>query len=177
MRNNHEWKDTVFILLAFAIMIGLYFSSSMSYQDQNVQPLLDRILAGEPLRGFLETIRFSYAGKAVSIQTSGYTGFIEFFIRKVAHFGSFFLLGTFWFLGLKNKSTSYILAAMIALLLTAGYASFDELRQSFNPNRTALMEDVLLDSVGALTGIAVSWITITRWSIKKRKSRKLKFRK
>lgn len=177
MRKNHEWKDTIFILLAFVIMILLYFSSSMSYQDQNVQPVLERILAGEPLRDLFENIRFSYAGKEISIQMSGYTGFIEFFVRKAAHFGSFFLLGTFWFLGLKNKSSSYILAALLAFLLTAGYASFDELRQSFNPNRTALMEDVFLDSMGALTGIAVSWIIITRWSIKNRKRRKLKFRK
>lgn len=176
MRKTPEWKDSIFILLAFCMMILLYFSSSMSYQDQNVQPFLARFLSGEPLKGLLERVQFSYAGNEVSIQASGYAGFVEFFIRKAAHFGSFFLLGVFWFLGLKNKTSSYILAALLALLLAFGYAGFDELRQSFNPNRTALMEDVYLDSLGAMTGIAISWLMSTRGSNKKSKRRKLKFR-
>ncbi|GEL67797.1 VanZ family protein [Marinilactibacillus psychrotolerans] len=176
MRKTPEWKDSIFILLAFCMMILLYFSSSMSYQDQNVQPFLARFLSGEPLKGLLERVQFSYAGNEVSIQASGYAGFIEFFIRKAAHFGSFFLLGTFWFLGLKNKSSSYVLAALVALLLAAGYASFDELRQSFNPNRTALMEDVFLDSLGAMTGISISWIMSRNFLNNKSKRKKLKFR-
>ena len=30
---------------------------------------------------------------------------------------------------------------------------FDELRQSFNPGRTGLMVDVILDTAGAVTGV------------------------
>lgn len=176
MYKKTGWKDNLFIILALIMMFILFFSSSMTYQEQNVQPLLEKLLSGEPLRGLLEGIRFSYAGSEVSIQASGYTGFIEFFIRKAAHFVSYFLLGLFWFLGIKNRVQPIWLTVMIALLLTTGYASFDELHQSFNPNRTALMEDVFLDSMGAFTGILISWIFFTKRRKPKSKIKKLKIK-
>ncbi|MFC6463840.1 VanZ family protein [Marinilactibacillus sp. GCM10026970] len=177
MKKQQDIKGTIFIGVAFIIMIILFISSSMTYQEQNVQPLLNRLLAGEPLKNLLSGIRFSYAGSEVSVQASGYLGFVEFFIRKGAHFSIFLLLGVSWFMGLKNKTSSYILTAMLALLLAAGYASFDELRQAFNPDRTALLEDVFIDSMGALTGIVLTWLTISKWSSKKTKRKKLKFSK
>lgn len=173
MKRQEEWKDYLFILLAFAVMGALYYSTSMGYEDQNVQPLLSNLLSGEPFRNMLEPIRFVYADSIISIDTQGYAGFIEFFIRKGAHFGSYFLIGLFWFLGLKNKMKPTLLAAFIALFLSFGYASFDELRQSFHPTRTALIEDVILDTVGAITGIGLIWLV----GRPKRKRRKYNFLK
>ena len=51
---------------------------------------------------------------------------------------------------------------LLSILLCIGYASFDELRQSFNPGRTALMADVLLDTVGAIVGISISWMLVQK---------------
>jgi hypothetical protein len=42
------------------------------------------------------------------------------------------------------------------------YASFDELHQSFVPNRQGTHWDVLIDSVGACIGLAVVW-AIGKW--------------
>lgn len=153
MKRKPSTADNVFLALAFVVMAVLYYSSSMSYQDQNVQPILHQWLENEPFRGLLERVSFVYAGSEISVESSGYIGFIEFFIRKGAHFVSYFFLGLFWFLGLRNRVNNLYLTALLALLLSVGYASFDELRQSFHPNRTALMEDVILDSAGALVGI------------------------
>lgn len=164
--------DNVFLLLAFGVMALLFYSSSMGYEEQNVQPLLHRWLEGEPLKWLFERIEFMYAGSEVSIGAQGYTSFIEFFIRKGAHFVSYFLLGLFWFLGLKNRVAHPWLTFLIALMLSIGYASFDELRQSFNPNRTALMEDVMLDSAGALVGTTVALL----FKPKNRRRKKLRFR-
>lgn len=155
MRRKPGTADNVYLALAFIVMAVLYYSSSMSYQDQSVQSLLHQWLENEPLRGLLERVEFMYAGSEISVQSSGYIGFIEFFIRKGAHFVSYFFLGLFWFLGLRNRVDNLYLTALLALLLAVGYASFDELRQSFHPNRTALMEDVMLDSAGALVGIVM----------------------
>lgn len=169
MKRKATGRENLYIILAFVIMGILYYSTSMSYEDQNVQPLLGEWLAGEPLREWFERIHFTYAGSSVSVEELGYTGFIEFFIRKGAHFGSYFLLGMCWFLGLKGKTSSFLFAAFLAVLLSAGYASFDELRQAFHPHRTALLEDVALDTAGALTGVILTWIFI-RSKGKRRKS-------
>lgn len=156
MRNRANTADNLFLLMAFVVMGILYYSSSMSYQDQSIQSSLQRWLANEPLRGLFEGIRFTYAGSEVSVEASGYIGFIEFFIRKAAHFISYFFLGLFWFLGLRNRIDNVYLTVLMAVMLSAGYASFDELRQSFNPDRSALMEDVILDTAGAITGSLIA---------------------
>lgn len=95
-------KDNFFILLAFIIMAVLFYSSSQPYGEQSLTSMLDEILAKEPLKELLSLIQFNYAGDEVSIAAQGYSSFIEFFIRKLAHFGIYFLLGLCWFLGLKK---------------------------------------------------------------------------
>lgn len=155
MKRKPGTADNIYLALAFIVMAVLYYSSSMSYEDQTVQPLLHQWLENEPLRGLLERVEFTYAGSEISVQSNGYIGFIEFFIRKGAHFVSYFFLGLFWFLGLRNRVDNLYLVALLSMMLSIGYASFDELRQSFHPNRTALMEDVILDSAGALVGIVM----------------------
>ena len=173
MNRKVKQIDNVFLLLAFGVMAILFYSSSMGYEEQNVQPILHNWLESEPLSWLFERIEFMYAGSEVSIGAKGYVSFVEFFIRKGAHFVSYFFLGLFWFLGLKNRVAHPWLTFLIALLLSVGYASFDELRQSFNPNRTALMEDVMLDTAGALVGTSAAWLT----KVKGRKRNKLRFRR
>lgn len=166
-----NWKDNLYIALAFAMMGILFYSSSMSYGDQSVTSILDVWLAGEPLEGWLSNIQFTYAGSEVSIAAQGYSGFIEFFIRKAAHFGSYFLIGLFWFLGLRNKTSSLPLAALLSFMLAVGYASFDEFHQGLTPERTPLLQDILLDGAGALTGVVVAWVMTTHAGGKRRRRR------
>lgn len=151
-------KDNLFIALALIIMAGLFYSSSQPYGEQSLTGVLDTLLAKEPLKDVLSHIHFNYAGGEVSIAAQGYSSFVEFFIRKLAHFGIYFLLGLCWFLGLKNKMTSIGLAAFVAWLLASGYAAFDEFHQSITPDRTPLMEDVILDATGALTSILLALV-------------------
>lgn len=159
VKNKVSTADNIYLLLAFVVMAVLYYSSSMSYQEQTVQPLLHQWLENEPLRGIMERVEFMYAGSEISINSSGYIGFIEFFIRKGAHFISFFFLGLFWYLGLRHRVNNPYLTVLLAILLSIGYASFDELRQSFHPNRTALMEDVILDTSGAVVGVVIGLLS------------------
>lgn len=151
-------KDNLFIILALIIMAGLFYSSSQPYGEQSLTGVLDTFLAKEPLKDVLIHTQFNYAGSEVSIAAQGYSSFVEFFIRKLAHYGIYFLLGLCWFLGLKNKMTSMGLAAFVSWLLASGYAAFDEFHQSITPDRTPLMEDVILDATGALTSILLALI-------------------
>ncbi|PRY82161.1 VanZ family protein [Alkalibacterium olivapovliticus] len=169
MKNKVSTADNIYLILAFVVMGVLYYSSSMSYQDQTVQPILHQWLENEPLRGLLERVEFMYAGSEISVNASGYIGFIEFFIRKGAHFVSFFFLGLFWYLGLRNRVNNPYLTVILAVMLSIGYASFDELRQSFHPNRTALMEDVMLDLAGAAVGIVIGLLSTNPKRKKRRK--------
>lgn len=156
MRQQINWKDNVYLALPFVMMLILYGSSSMTYQDQSVTSNLESILKQEPLRNFLASIQFTYGNQPVSIEHLGYFRFIEFFMRKGAHFFSYFVIGFFWHLGLQKRVRHDWLTVLLAVLLSIGYASFDELRQSFNPGRTALMADVLLDTAGAVVGIGMA---------------------
>ena len=149
-------RDNIYILLAFAIMGILFYSSSQPYEEQSITSMLDQLLAKEPLKNLLSGIRFNYVDSEISIQTMGYSKFIEFFIRKAAHFGTYFLLGLFWFLGLKNKGTSLSLTIVVSWLLATGYAAIDEFHQGLTPNRTPLLQDIQLDSIGAATGIILA---------------------
>lgn len=138
-------------LLLLAI---LFVSSSMTYKQQTSVPFLEKYLTSRPLETFLSHISFDYAGKTISIQAVGYYRFVEFFIRKAAHFGTYFLLAVFTYLGLVGRLSSKK-AFMSAFILAVAYASFDEFHQMLTGGRTPLVQDVLLDSCGALCGILV----------------------
>ncbi len=167
-------KDNFFIALALVIMAVLFYSSSQPYGEQSLTGVLDEILAKEPLKNILSLIQFNYAGDEVSIAAQGYSSFVEFFIRKLAHFGTYFLLGLCWFLGLKNKMTNTGLAAFVSWLLASGYAAFDEFHQGITPDRTPLMEDVILDATGALTSILLAVVFFLFFYKKKKRRLHLK---
>ncbi len=83
------------------------------------------------------------------------------FIRKGAHFTEYALLGmtVVYAFGEKLKKAKRIVP--VALAVCAFYAATDEFHQHFVPNRMGSVSDVLLDSVGALTGIAI-FLLMTR---------------
>lgn len=158
MKQRIDWKDHLYLAIPFIMMLLLYQSSSMTYEEQSMTSAMEVLLEKQPLYDFLTNIEFVYGGQEISIQKIGYFSFIEFFIRKGAHFGSYFIIGFFWFLGLRKRINEEWLTILVSILLAIGYASFDELRQSFNPGRTALMADVYLDTAGALVGILLAKI-------------------
>jgi len=47
--------------------------------------------------------------------------------------------------------------ALVALVVAAIYAAFDEFHQSFVPSRTASAHDVAIDIGGAVVGLAIYW--------------------
>ncbi len=82
------------------------------------------------------------------------------FIRKVAHFSLYLVLGVF----VMNLCLSYRFLNKWVVLLSLGisvlYAFFDELHQHFVPGRSFLWTDVLLDSISAFLGIYLVWSSV-----------------
>lgn len=80
---------------------------------------------------------------------------LNHFLRKVAHYSVYLVLG----LLLKNafnyemlpKFKKNIYPSLIGIL----YAISDEFHQSFVPNRGPQISDVLIDSIGLITGILI----------------------
>ena len=83
------------------------------------------------------------------------------FIRKAAHFTEYFILFQFFFLGL-GKKVEWPLRGYAALFLSFLFAASDEFHQTFIPKRTGLVQDVLIDTLGALFGLGLNYL-LRQW--------------
>lgn len=84
---------------------------------------------------------------------------IEYYIRKLAHFSEYALLAIFVLIALRYSAEKkgrklYLLSEGICIL----YAAVDEVHQLFVPGRSGMLSDVLIDSAGATTGLALVFI-------------------
>jgi VanZ family protein len=132
----------------------IFYSSSMTYEEQSLQSELSRYLDAGVIESTFNWVKFDYAGSEVSIEQLGAVQFIEFFIRKGAHFTVYFVLAfllyrAFWSGGLQQRKTFFL-----SWFLAALYAATDELHQGFTAHRTPLAVDVMLDTVSACVGVA-----------------------
>ena len=152
---SRKTKGTIAITLAIAVMVLIFISSSMPYKDQSLVSTIQKGLPMQPFSELLSKIKFEYAGQTISIPSLGYAQFIEFFIRKAAHFLAYFFIGYQWTRGLsvhvRKKGWPQFLAFFIAVL----YAMTDEFHQGVTPGRTSLIQDVFVDAVGAAVGVGL----------------------
>lgn len=154
MKNSFK-NGNAYLVVAVLIMAILFYSSSMTYTQQSQVGLISRVLVNEPFKNHFATISFVYAGGEVSLQNLGYAKFVEFFIRKAAHFSTYFILGGSLFLGVKAKMNLMILPACLGWLAATGYAALDEFHQMVTGGRSPLFQDVMLDSIGAATAVII----------------------
>ena len=143
-------NGNAYLIIAILMMGILFFSSSQTYEQQSTIPLLEKILKNEPFKKLLDDVSFTYGGSPVSIEASGYHKFVEFFIRKGAHFMTYFILGGSLFLGINPRLKHAGLSFLYAWLASTGYAALDEFHQMLTGGRSPLFEDVILDSIGAI---------------------------
>lgn len=164
-----------YLAIAFIMMLILFISSSQTYEQQSSIPFLKKLLVNQPLKKQLSGVAFMYGGSEVSISASGYFKFVEFFIRKGAHFGTYFILGGSWFLGLNQKiKNNLFIVTIISWLSATGYAALDEAHQMLTGGRTPLFQDVMLDSVGAMTACIICLLGIAVINLPKKKKHKVK---
>ena len=82
-----------YLVIALLIVLVLFYSSSQTYGQQSQVSRIDEWLPNQPFKAAWSGISFTYGGSIVSIDHLGYSKFVEFFIRKGAHFGTYFILG------------------------------------------------------------------------------------
>ena len=130
----------------------IFFFSSQTYEQQSLTHQLASF-RNTPLEQMLQGYYFYYGGNEVSVYALGIEGFLEFFIRKGAHFFIFFVLGLLTYAFLRYKWNKSFKSMMISFAFVVLYACFDEFHQLLTGERTALWQDVVLDSIGGLYGI------------------------
>jgi VanZ family protein len=88
-------------------------------------------------------------------------------IRKLAHFGVYFLLSLLLFRAFRRGQPGWqgrwSLAAVIVAVL---YAGADELHQAFTPVRTGTFADVGIDTLGALAAQVIVLLVIRRMQVR-----------
>ncbi|KIL43031.1 VanZ family protein [Jeotgalibacillus campisalis] len=146
-------------LIPFILFCGaIWYSSSQTYEQQSLIPILDRITSLELFRDQFSWVQFSYAGSIVSIDERGYAGFVEFFIRKGAHLGFFFMIGLFLSSFLHYLYPKLLISITATFLFIVFFAALDEYRQYLTGGRTPLIQDVMLDTTGGVLAIVVYFL-------------------
>lgn len=86
---------------------------------------------------------------------------LEPFVRKLAHFTEYALLGAAVYGLLCAAAPRFIRRKRLAALgISAVFAAADELHQLFVPDRAGRLTDVLIDSCGAAAGIIFVTVTV-----------------
>jgi len=76
---------------------------------------------------------------------------LHFRIRKLGHISEYFVFCLLVFRGLRRDRPGWALEwALWAVLIAAVYAGTDEFHQIFVPGRTPAVEDVMIDTFGAM---------------------------
>lgn len=132
-----------------ALLLVLLVFSSMTAEQQSLQHLLQTTLSTKPFEAQLSQLAIPYWDTVVSVEERGYFAFVEFLIRKGAHFLMFATIAV--------ALLQFRLHPLLVLIIAFSIALGDEFRQSFTPGRTMTMQDVWLDSAGAVFGI-VLWL-------------------
>ena len=80
---------------------------------------------------------------------------IEHFIRKIAHFSIFTLVGILMMALMSTYDISKSKQILVSILVGIIYATSDEIHQYFIPGRSAMVTDVLIDTAGVCLGVSI----------------------
>ncbi len=139
-------KKLILWVLVIGCMVMIFSFSAQPAEDS--QELSDSML-DEILRIFM-------------VNASDETiAFLSVFIRKVAHFAVYALLGGMMFLAIRAHGVKDKRMVLAPWLLSALYAITDEVHQLMVPGRSGQIKDVCIDSLGAITGILIVWATVS----------------
>lgn len=131
-------KSRIFMLIPLLLVMAaiFIFSAQNSEASSNLSDgIADKFFAEQITENHFSIIRF---------------------IRKSAHFIIYSVLGLFSMFYLKGGyKLSYKMSIIISAVFCFLYAASDEIHQLFVEGRSGQFSDVLLDTMGSLTGILI----------------------
>ena len=165
-------KRIILGILIIIWMITIFlFSNQDGMESENTSDIITNRLVNETIENNIEieenvdntnneNINNSVNVAKYNYEFEMYKGEVRLVVRKSAHFiiylvGGFLLFNFFrtYNISLRNQ----IIYAVLGIIL---YASSDEFHQLFVNGRTARVEDVLLDTLGAIVGILLNLICL-----------------
>ena len=165
-------KRIILGILIIIWMITIFlFSNQDGMESENTSDIITNRLVNETIENDIEieenvdntnneNINNSVNVAKYNYEFEMYKGEVRLVVRKSAHFiiylvGGFLLFNFFrtYNISLRNQ----IIYAILGIIL---YASSDEFHQLFVNGRTARVEDVLLDTLGAIVGILLNLICL-----------------
>ena len=151
---KHPWR---WIFLAGAILWMCFIFGMSASPGEESNEASGRLVA------FVQQLFFPKWSSLPEEELLLYLGKLNFFIRKLAHFTEFAILGiwlSMFFMTLK-KSFGFRFAG--SLLIGTLYSAIDEIHQLFVKNRYCSIYDMLIDSAGCLLGILICHLIYERW--------------
>lgn len=153
--------------ISILIMVFIFMSSAATAEvSSKTSGGLIRSVLGVVVSDF-DTLSESEAAEMVAS--------LQHFVRKLAHFLTYFALGVSLFTAFYTYEIRPWLKYFLSLLICLLYAASDELHQAFVPGRGPQISDVALDFAGSVTGIlAVTLIIAVFSAIRKRRNGKMR---
>ncbi len=102
---------------------------------------------------------------------------VEVFIRKLAHFSIYLLVGFVVMLLMEIYNMKLRNKILCSFGLGFLYATLDEIHQLFVPGRSGRITDVFIDSCGVVVGIGIALLILFLWHKLITKNRKKVFTK
>lgn len=134
------------------LFLGLIFD--FSSQNSETSTSLSQKITGL-LVSFVDWI-FHFGLQAAQIDSSVHS--LDHFIRKLAHFGEYFILGWLILIPLLILRIQMKKAMVLTFLATVLFAAGDEFHQSFVSGRSPQVKDVLIDSSGCAFGLLIFFL-------------------
>lgn len=135
-------KYVKWLLLILWMIVIFSFSNQNGQASQNVSDGL--------LFNILNFLPFNLSADIISI--------LSILIRKMAHFIEYAILGFLIKICLDDFKLNYVF--IIALFLSFSYAFLDEVHQLFIAGRSFGYMDIMIDTMGALSGIWLAKVLI-----------------
>ena len=136
-------KKIIYLLLVILCLSSIFFFSSKSSNESNStsKKLIKNTIT------MIENITHKDLNKRELVYKLNYP------VRKLAHFTIFMILGIFLYLFINTFNIPH--KVIISIIICIICAIFDEFHQIFSLGRSPLLQDIIIDSFGSITGITI----------------------
>ena len=142
-------KKAIYLILVLLTLTGIFLLSNQSSKDSNK---ISKYIVNKGVVLYTEVTKKQINNKTIDR--------LNYYVRKVAHFTEYFILGIFIYLLLNSFDSSNRL--LYSLILCFVFALIDELHQKLTGYRDPRLMDVLIDTIGSATAFLILIINKNR---------------
>ncbi len=167
---TYQIVSTVLLLFIVVSMMMIFFFSSQDSTRSSE--------TSSKISNFVISVLYKDYDDLDNNERSAIKSKVDYIVRKGAHFTEFmflsFVITIYAYLVIAHKKKNTFISFLISIPLGIIYAFIDEFHQKFVSGRAMMFRDVLIDSLGVLTGAIIGFLlfTLIRYCIIKR-NRKL----